>query len=594
MNASVQHIHESLNNKHRIGYYRRKELTKLGYSFDGGESLEALIAIQNRFGNVVQSSSLDITCCLFSVQTTFMKARLIDDSKTTGRDIPGVLTDATFTFFSSGYLLTSSVYCNTLNRWVPVLFTWMRRNDNVHHLPHFRILVRQILEAYEDRETQDRMVSQVLHAKKVVDFSMAQRNAFLEAYIEVRGGVTADIEEKDAIHAHAKTLIRGCKEHFRASITRLKRNHAIIPIHEIENFEHQCMSLLTIVDRKEWDILASSLPLMYPNASNWFQWWFKPDIAAMLFPCMYDQSESLEPALPLSTNAQEAMHSLLYQLWDDINSLSLGFNLLLLFALSLESIMHHASQGGSIRYGEAEHWKKTAAIYGTTKSNKKKSKKDNDGRPPDTTMKLLKVKVTTKSKKKGNDKTTNRVVVSEQSQINQSARRSYQWRDNSCYVDALLESLYMCYVMCATNGNPMWDEVQFKHFDIIQHFKARFTGDSLRADVTKGQNDALHFITQIKKSYRVGQMGNPFHMLTCILEDAISDSRENLEIIVNTERGRTRQKTKLYFRAFITLTLPLIHHVSWDNVSCEYGDINHLLNYYLQNPNSDVGLQLNR
>jgi hypothetical protein len=60
-------------------------------------------------------------------------------------------------------------------------------------------------------------------ARQVVNFSMAQKEGFVNAYMEV-------FSEADRTQAMAK--LKGCHEHYRAQVTRIKRNRAIIPAHE--------------------------------------------------------------------------------------------------------------------------------------------------------------------------------------------------------------------------------------------------------------------------------------------------------------------------------------------------------------------------
>ena len=60
-------------------------------------------------------------------------------------------------------------------------------------------------------------------ARKVVDFSMAQKEGFVNAYMEV-------FSKPDQKLAMSK--LKGCHKHFRAQITRIKRSRSIIPAHE--------------------------------------------------------------------------------------------------------------------------------------------------------------------------------------------------------------------------------------------------------------------------------------------------------------------------------------------------------------------------
>lgn len=101
----------------------------------------------------------------------------------------------------------------------------------------------------------------------------------------------------------------------------------------------------------------------------------------------------------------------------------------MLFVISLELDYSDRSKGLTLWYGKAERWKKVAERYGTTKSSHiKKSAGVKDYRPPDTTSELLK---NSKKDKKNN--------------IPQNYQ-SYTHHRNSCYITALLEILYNCYL----------------------------------------------------------------------------------------------------------------------------------------------------
>jgi hypothetical protein len=56
-------------------------------------------------------------------------------------------------------------------------------------------------------------------ARQVVDFLLAQKNGYVPAYMEV-----FQEGDREAVLKHLK----GCHKHFRAQITRIKRNRTII------------------------------------------------------------------------------------------------------------------------------------------------------------------------------------------------------------------------------------------------------------------------------------------------------------------------------------------------------------------------------
>ena len=94
-----------------------------------------------------------------------------------------------------------------------------------------------------------------------------------------------------------------------------------------------------------------------------------------------------------------------------------------------------------IRYGAPEYWKAKAAILGRTKPSRapkpeEKRRKKNDGRPPDTVKDLLlHPKKKTQAKVKPPKKAPkNKLNI---------APPAYRWSDNSCWLDAPLQILYM-------------------------------------------------------------------------------------------------------------------------------------------------------
>lgn len=124
----------------------------------------------------------------------------------------GLLSDVTYKFFANGYLLSTSMYHEDLRRWIPIQLTWLRGLSEEHYAVHFESLMKQLVNLpSHDCETL---------VRQVVDFSMAQKNGFILAYMKV-------FEEEDRSVALSK--LQGCHEHFRAQVTRVKRNRTIIP-----------------------------------------------------------------------------------------------------------------------------------------------------------------------------------------------------------------------------------------------------------------------------------------------------------------------------------------------------------------------------
>lgn len=149
-----------------------------------------------------------------SFQTDWMARNLITRYKDNEVYDGGLLSDVTYRVFRNGYLMTTSMYQMDLERWAPVLFTWMLGLETQHYKAHFVALLDQINLADMGPFEKDQLTRQV------VDFSGAQKNGFINAYMQVFPSTTRD---------EALSRLKGCREHFRQSVTRIKRNRSMIP-----------------------------------------------------------------------------------------------------------------------------------------------------------------------------------------------------------------------------------------------------------------------------------------------------------------------------------------------------------------------------
>jgi hypothetical protein len=119
--------------------------------------------------------------------------------------------------FEKGYLLSTSMFCSKLSRWIPVQLTWIRGLTEKYYKIHFKLLFCNFLGLGFTPAERDLLVQQI------VDFSAAQKEGIISAYME-----TFNLGEK----AQALKILKGCHKHFRAQITRVERNRAIILAHE--------------------------------------------------------------------------------------------------------------------------------------------------------------------------------------------------------------------------------------------------------------------------------------------------------------------------------------------------------------------------
>ena len=208
----------------------------------------------------------------------------------------------------------SSLYCPLLERWIPVLMTIILREDSTHYKEHFKYLF-QWIDEYCEAETKnhDNFYAQV------IDFSMAERRGFIDAYVEYKLEKfnTSSYSEallnshKTHLEEEAFTFLKGCQEHYRQSITRSARNHAIVKPEDSAKFQSMTLNLLK-TDISEFFEQVELCKKNWPNAITWLEWWVYTDAGKILFPALSTMSEDLSRKLPNSTNAQESMHSRYY------------------------------------------------------------------------------------------------------------------------------------------------------------------------------------------------------------------------------------------------------------------------------------------
>jgi hypothetical protein len=115
----------------------------------------------------------------FTCQTTWMVERLLAWVKDNQVYQGGLLLDVTYKFFENGHLLTTSMFCEQVCRWIPIHYSWIRGLAETYYHKHFWILFNQLLIPSLSKTKRKTL------AQQVVDFSLAQKNGYVSAYMEV-------------------------------------------------------------------------------------------------------------------------------------------------------------------------------------------------------------------------------------------------------------------------------------------------------------------------------------------------------------------------------------------------------------------------
>lgn len=106
--------------------------------------------------------------------------------------------------------------------------------------------------------------------------------------------------------------MKGCLQHFRSQITRVKKISGVVGPAQHNIFENRVKALLDAEDRPELERLAKKLVETFPKIKSWLDWWLWESHARMLFPSHRTMDPNVAASLPDSTNAEEAMHWKIY------------------------------------------------------------------------------------------------------------------------------------------------------------------------------------------------------------------------------------------------------------------------------------------
>ncbi|POV99301.1 hypothetical protein PSHT_13608 [Puccinia striiformis] len=337
----VSSIHPAYQNKDRVAYYRRRLLVAMGLTPDklgggiGDKFILDMLGWSTK-GLLIISSSFMPGNEHFTFQSSWMAERLLaqdKDNKLLGSTHLDSRTDR-------------SILQDSLRQFLPAV---------------------QVTMTHTERDAL---------ACQVVDFSAAQTNGFAYAYMEV-------FREPDKQTAIDK--LRGCKEHYRQSIKRVKVNRTVILGHEEEPFRQACRDLLTppVPGGLTHEQQVDTIYRRFPKVRKWLDWWCMADVSAMIFRTHKPLLEDSPDPLPETPNAQESMHQLYYMISKGKTCLMVGMVELYSFVHSLEDDWNAMMKGVSISYGSQKP-KDIGLSMGLVPKTKRNHQAPNDGRPPDT------------------------------------------------------------------------------------------------------------------------------------------------------------------------------------------------------------------
>ncbi|EFP90826.2 uncharacterized protein PGTG_16852 [Puccinia graminis f. sp. tritici CRL 75-36-700-3] len=563
---SVLDIHPSLGNADRLRYYRKLMLKELNITPNhlGGSVGDHFITDMFKWvkrGLLIISSSYLEGDEHFTFQSEWMRKRLL------ARDIDhnvystGLVSDVTYRFFRNGYLLSTSMYCEELARWIPIQLTWIRGLSEKYYQVHFAVLFRQFLGPEFTTTERNILVC------NIVDFSAAQREGFVAAYWEVFG-----ICDKKIV----LDKLQGCHEHYRAQVTRVKRNRHVVMADEESTFQNMCMDL--IKEPAEGDAShedkIDALRRRFPKAKRWLDWWTMADVEAMLFPSrrpkVEDTPEGQERPTK-TTNAQESLHRLYYMLSEGKTCLMLGMIQLYSFIKVLEEDFDAVMRGISIEYGAARKGQTDIAqSLGWEKKRKRAPNPAkpigdqkvrhtfvNDGRAPDTTDGLIPDLAKKKLGRPSGSVNIDRNPFSTYTSYRASDRAHLA---NRCWLAASLETLYALYSPLWHHGSSGTGTSLFT--SLVKHFSARTTYEltqlgSIRGVLSKAQSSLfIQAQNRSPKSFVEGEFASADLFIELALDPKANPNRalkglfeveEKRILVCNVHPAATQQLTRLLY-----------------------------------------------
>ncbi|KFH62071.1 hypothetical protein MVEG_11710 [Podila verticillata NRRL 6337] len=206
------------------------------------------------------------------------------------------------------------------------------------------------------------------------DFSDALRIGFEQA-LQTFYSIT---EEADLA---LERFYRFCQVHYKRSLTRVHRNHGVIPAAEENDFYSLGLRLLEMKTKPEFDEVIETIHTQYPNTKKWTEWYLHPSRAKHIFPAMTVHDNS---AMAKDTNAQESIGGDIKRSSgkSKISAVEAGRHAVA-YMRRIEEDYQLAITGTQLRY------KKNKKIVNKKVSWKAGDIYTNDGRAPDTTKTLL-------------------------------------------------------------------------------------------------------------------------------------------------------------------------------------------------------------
>ncbi|KAJ7069193.1 hypothetical protein C8F01DRAFT_1047838 [Mycena amicta] len=339
---SVTDISSLLHNRDAVEY-RRNRILKSSKAFSDDHFLKKIGELAKKYPELVPTVHVDGAVSVITLQSPFMQSMLVKDAVET-EAVNGMVTDAAHGFFRDAkeLLITSSVYEPVhLECWVPGILSYANGATSEHYRVHFSHLFHAV--ERECEKTMRKLVDELFaNVCIVVDFSQAQQAGFIDAFIDFYRARSDDERSVKELDAAARALLRGCAQHFKAQINRVKRITGVVDPSQVTIFENYALKFLEIDNLEDFQRHVQEFIRTFSRAKEWIEWWAQPSHAVMLFPSNRTMPERTWAGLPATTNPQEAMNKKIYVFHGKHHALFDGLEAMARFAQYFEKQYHAA------------------------------------------------------------------------------------------------------------------------------------------------------------------------------------------------------------------------------------------------------------